>query len=127
MNPRGAPGRLQLTSRAVSGLLVGALLGVMLAVALLSRMGDLGADPQEPSSGARTDRAREAIDRHHCSPSGFGDGTIPASALIRTGTGDLLLVSFDRGWQVHQDEESAAELVAVCLEDLPPGVTQKRP
>lgn len=127
MSPRGTAGRLQLTSRAVSGLLVGGLLGVMLAVALLSRMGELGTDPQDPASGVSTDRAREAIDRHHCSTRGFGDETIPSSALIRTGTGDLLLVSFDRGWQVHQDEESAAELVAVCLEDLPPGVSQKRP
>lgn len=82
---------------------------------------------QDPSSGVSTDRAREAIDRHHSSTRGFGDETIPSSALIRTGAGDLLLVSFDRGWQVHQDEESAAELVAVCLEDLPPGVSQKRP
>ncbi|MBI2245825.1 MAG: hypothetical protein HYU55_18400 [Nocardioides sp.] len=126
MNER-TTGRLQLTSRALSGLLVGGLLGVMLAVALVTRMEALGTGTQESPEGASADPAREAIDRHHCSTRGFGTETIPSSALIRTGSGDLLLVSFDRGWEIHQDSDSAAELVAVCLEDLPPGVTQKRP
>lgn len=118
--------RVHLTGRVVSGLLVGGVLGVMLAIALLTRMGAL-TDHQESSQTTSSDPVQRAIDRHQCSTRGFGAEEIPSSALIRTAAGDLLLVSFDRGWQIHQDRRSTAKLVAVCLEDLPPGTDQTRP
>ena len=118
---------VHLTSRVVSGLIVGAALGVMLAVVLLTRLDAISTSPQDPSRTTSSDPVRQAIEQHHCSTRGFGSGAIPSSALIRTAAGDLLLVSFDRGWKVYQDRQNAADLVAVCLDDLPPGVAERRP
>lgn len=119
--------RVHLTSRALSGLLVGGVLGVMLALALIARMDAIDSGSSDSPDSTSSDPVQEAIDRHHCSTRGFGPDTIPSSALIRTSAGDLLLVSFDRGWSVYQDPSDQAKLVAVCLDDPPPDTTQKRP
>lgn len=121
------PRPVHLTRRAVSGLLVGGLLGVMLTIALLTRLGDLGSDSTRAHVRSSPDAVQQVMARHRCSTQGFGSQAIPASALIRTGGGHLLLVSFDRGWRLYEDRSSAAELVAVCLEHLPEHRVQKRP
>ena len=77
--------RVHLTSRALRGLLVGGVLGVMLAVALLTRLDALETGSDEPPDSTSSDPVRQAIERHRCSTSGFGSGAIPSSAIIRTG------------------------------------------
>ncbi|HYF73600.1 MAG TPA: hypothetical protein VD864_12310 [Nocardioides sp.] len=119
--------RVGLTSRALSGLLVGGAMGALLAVVLLTRMDAIRSGSPEPGRATSADPVQQAIDRHRCSTRGFGSERVPASALIKTAGGDLLLVSFDRGWKVHQDRQSAAELVAVCLDDPPAGPGPRRP
>ncbi|WP_028642842.1 hypothetical protein [Nocardioides sp. URHA0020] len=57
------------------------------------------------------------IERHDCSTTGFATAA-PASALIRSRSGHLRLVSYDRGWEVFTDHGSA-QLIAVCLDDPP--------
>jgi hypothetical protein len=55
---------------------------------------------------------RELMERYDCSPDGFGDGSTPRSAIIRSDKG-LEVVSFDRGWQVYTGTRPHA-LVALC-------------
>jgi hypothetical protein len=58
---------------------------------------------------------QRAVADHHCSYSGFGDATVPASALIRTSRGVLRQVSFEVGWDVYNGKRPGT-LVAVCLD-----------
>lgn len=60
-------------------------------------------------------RMHAAIRQHHCSTSGFGDGSEPPTALIRTGHGRLRVVPFALGWEVFTGERPGT-LVAVCLD-----------
>ena len=54
---------------------------------------------------------------HDCQATGLPD-EIPASAVIRTATGDPRWVSFDRGWAAYEGT-SPGDLVAVCHEVWP--------
>ena len=57
---------------------------------------------------------QQAVDRHHCSTTGFSDRS-PASALVRTPAGALRLVPFDDGWRILTRDDPQ-RLVAVCLD-----------
>ena len=59
------------------------------------------------------DHLQQVLDAHDCSPTGFGDRSVPRSAVVRTATGRLRHVSFDAGWRVYH-RHGAAQLVAVC-------------
>jgi hypothetical protein len=73
-----------------------------------------------PGATAESDGYQRVVERavadHHCSYTGFGDGAVPTSALIRTPHGDLRQVSFDVGWDVYNHRRPGT-LVAVCLDD----------
>lgn len=56
--------------------------------------------------------------RYRCSTTGFGSGTVPASALVRTGRGRVRMVSVDRGWDIHTGDRPGT-LMALCLGELP--------
>jgi hypothetical protein len=51
---------------------------------------------------------------HRCSTTGFPEGTIPSSTLVRLPSGRLRVASFARGWAAHAGY-ATGELVAVCL------------
>jgi hypothetical protein len=53
------------------------------------------------------------MQRFDCSPDGFGDGSTPQSAIVRSERGGLRVVSFERGWEIYTGERPHA-LVAVC-------------
>ena len=55
------------------------------------------------------------IERYDCSTLGFDDGSTPQGAIVRRAAGDLAVVTFEKGWQVHV-ADGAAQLIAVCLE-----------
>lgn len=88
---------------------------VLISLANVVPPPELPAPPFEarPASPAQT----QLMKRFDCSPDGFGDGSTPRSAIIRSERG-LRVVSFDRGWQVYTGERPHA-LVAVC--HAPPG------
>lgn len=80
-------------------------------------------DPDEPKAAAPACLrvVQEALVDLDCStgaPSG-----IPSSALIRTDDGEVVAVSFRRGWAVHQGKRPGA-LIAVCHDTR--GVAQRR-
>ena len=52
---------------------------------------------------------------YDCSTIGFDDGSTPEGAIVRKASGELAVVTFHRGWQVHV-ADGAAQLVAVCLQ-----------
>ena len=62
-----------------------------------------------PAGQARLDKL---IVRHDCSPTGFGPGVIPGSALVER-RNKIRHVSFDHGWAVFNGERPGT-LLAVC-------------
>ena len=70
-----------------------------------------------PASSGRQ-HVEQVLDAHDCSVTGFDDGEVPGSAVVRTAAGRLRHVSFDTGWRIYT-EHGAAQLVAVC-HDRPP-------
>ena len=75
-----------------------------------------------PGPRAEADAYQRVVERavagHHCSDAGLGDLTVPASALIRNARGELRQVTFEIGWDVHNNKLPGT-LVAVCLDDTP--------
>ena len=69
---------------------------------------------------AQTGHLEHVLAAHRCSPTGFDDGTVPHSAVVRSASGHLRHVSFDAGWRVYH-RHGAAELVAVCRDEAPRG------
>lgn len=59
-----------------------------------------------------------AMTSQRCSQHGFDESTVPASALIRTASGQVKVVSFARGWDVYQGRRPG-QLIAVCLREKP--------
>jgi hypothetical protein len=55
----------------------------------------------------------QLMKRFGCSADGFGDGSTPRSAIVRSERGGLRVVSFDRAWQIYTGQRPHA-LVAVC-------------
>ncbi len=90
------------------------------SLTLLVGLGAVQVAP-EPRPPAGTDRLGMSVgpldalmEQNRCSMTGFDRDVIPSTAIVRTPTGDVELVSFDRGWAVFSGEV-AGELVAVCL------------
>lgn len=88
-----------------------AVVAVLISLANVVAPPDLPATPLEtrPASPAQA----QLMKRFDCSPDGFGDGSTPRSALVRSERGGLRVVSFDRGWEIYTGERPHA-LVAVC-------------
>lgn len=90
---------------------------VLGAVITIGATAHVSAEPAEPVTPApQVDTALEQLMAdHRCTTTGFPDGSVPASTLLRNREGQLRVVSFDRGWAAHQGT-APGELVAVCLE-----------
>jgi hypothetical protein len=67
-------------------------------------------------AGASQGVVQRALVDHHCSYSGLGDTSVPASALIRTKAGEIRQVSFSVGWEVYNGRRPGT-LIAVCRDD----------
>jgi hypothetical protein len=88
----------------------------LVAAAILVGLANL-APPAELPTGpfavqSPTPAQLKLMKRFDCSPDGFGDGSTPRSAIIRSERG-LEVVSFDRGWQIYTSSRPHA-LVAIC-------------
>jgi hypothetical protein len=84
---------------------------VLIGLANLTTSADLSPGPS--ATPLLSPAQMQLMKRFDCSPDGFGDGSQPRSAIIRSEDGDLRVVSFDRGWQVYTGARPHA-LVAVC-------------
>jgi hypothetical protein len=95
-------------------LVKGAVLGAVITIGATAHV---SAEPATPSTPApQVDRALEQLMAdHRCTTTGFPDGSVPASTLLRNRQGQLRVVSFDRGWAALQGT-APGELVAVCLD-----------
>jgi|GEM_PF-2666325 len=67
-------------------------------------------DVTDPPAGEA--RLEKLIDRHDCSPTGFGADVIPGSSLVLQDN-EVKHVSFDEGWAIYSGDE-AGTLLAVC-------------
>ena len=90
----------------------------LVAAVILVGLANITPTPELPTGPlgepSPTPAQQELMKRYDCSPDGFGDGSNPRSAIIRSGSG-LEVVSFDRGWQVYTGTRPHA-LVAICHE-----------
>lgn len=116
-SPRGVRSRTAWRRRRVLrtlDLVKGAVLGAVITIGATAHV---SAEPAAPPVVAAPEDTRLArlLDDHRCSTTGFADGTIPASSIIRTPQGELRVTSFDRGWATHTGQRPG-ELVAVCLD-----------
>ena len=68
---------------------------------------------QTTSTDPLAARIDTLMEREHCSYTGFGPDVIPATALLRTGTDVVRVVSFARGWAAYQGK-APGTLIAVC-------------
>lgn len=98
--------------RALRALRMGALAAV-LSVAVGAHVRAETATPPTPSEIGAAQLERLMSDRR-CSTTGFADGSLPGSALLRTERGQLRVVGFARSWQAHEGLLPGT-LVAVCL------------
>lgn len=91
----------------------GAVLGAVITIGATAHVSAEPATPTTPSP--RVDTALEQLTAdHRCTTTGFPDGSVPASTLLRNRDGQLRVVTFDRGWAAYQGT-APGELVAVCL------------
>ena len=103
----------------------GAALGGLLTLVVVGGLhaATPSAHPGNPGESDAYERVvQRAVAGHHCSAAGFGDKSVPSSALIRTERGVLRKVSFDVGWAVYSGKRPGT-LVAVCV-DEPGGLVQ---
>jgi hypothetical protein len=87
----------------------------LVAAAVLIGLANLSTSthvPTGPAAAPPNPAQMELMERFNCSPDGFGDGSTPRSAIIRSEEG-LQVVSFDRGWEIYTGTRPHA-LVAVC-------------
>jgi hypothetical protein len=92
-------------------LVKGAVLGTVITIGATAHVSAEPAAPREPA----TDTALEQLMAdHRCTTTGFPDGAIPASTLLRNREGHLRVVTFERGWAALQGT-APGEVVAVCL------------
>lgn len=99
-------------------LLGGVKLAAVLAVAAVLT-GTLAGGPSPSGSppDPTGDRLERLMELHGCSTSGLEDGTVPASAVLRSRAGALRMVDFDRGWAAYEGTQPGT-LVAVCARPL---------
>ncbi len=108
-----APFRLALT--AVKGTALGALLSLVV-VGGLQAVSPSGSTGTESVDEAYQRVVERAVLDHRCAYEGFSNDEQAASALIRTGRGDVRVVSFEKGWDVYSGKRPG-HLIAVCLDD----------
>lgn len=92
----------------------GLVLGTVVSIGAAAHV---QAEPATPpaATAPQVDRAlQQLMTDHRCTTTGFPDGAIPASTLLRSPDGHLRVVSFARGWAAHEGT-APGELVAVCL------------
>lgn len=100
---RRTPRRPLRVVRVVLATFKGAALGGLLTLVVVG-----GLRPTTPSAhpgfSAEADAYQRVVQRavadHHCSYAGFGNQSVPASALIRNARGELRRVTFKVGWDV---------------------------
>lgn len=93
-------------------LVKGAVLGAVITIGATAHV---SAEPATPPALQVDTALEQLMADHRCTTTGFPDGAIPASSLLRTPDGQLRVVSFARGWAALQGT-APGELVAVCLE-----------
>lgn len=93
----------------------GVLGGAVVITMLGSQIAGTSATRTEQTTSAETVTARidQLMVQQDCSYTGFGADVIPATALLRTTTDDVRVVSFARGWAAYQGEKPGT-LIAVC-------------
>jgi hypothetical protein len=104
--------------RLLMALVKGAALGALLTLVVAGGLhaASPSSRPGATTAGKEYQRVVErAVAVHHCSYTGFGSTAVPASALIRTTSGELRQVSFEVGWDVYNGRRPGT-LVAVCLD-----------
>ncbi len=105
--------------RVVLATFKGAALGGLLTLVVVGGQ-HANAPSANPGFTAETDAhqrvVQQAVADHHCSYAGFGDGALPASALIRNARGELRRVTFEVGWDVYNGSKPGT-LIAVCRDD----------
>ena len=101
----------------------GAALGSLLALVVVGGLRTGSTDASSSASPAADSYERvvqRAVASHGCSTKGFADDAIPASAIIRTSSGEVRQVSFEVGWAVYTGSRPGT-LIAVCLEQAAGG------
>lgn len=107
------PGQRRRVLRALD-LVKGAVLGTVITIGATAHVSAEPATP--PTTAPQVDTALEQLMAdHRCTTTGFPDGSIPGSSLLRNPDGELRVVSFTRGWAALQGT-APGELVAVCLD-----------
>jgi hypothetical protein len=95
-------------------------MGIVLEAIILATAGT-GVPPSGSGNAAwsQVDQAggpeARLMQKYDCSTIGYDDSVAPRSAIVRSPTGRLRVVSFARGWSVYT-AHGPATLVAVCLE-----------
>lgn len=95
-------------------LVKGAVLGAVITIGATAHVSAEPASPADPAPQVDT-ALEQLMTDHRCTTTGFPDGSVPASTLLRNREGQLRVVSFDRGWAAYQGD-APGELVAVCLD-----------
>lgn len=97
---------------------------VLAAIAAFAVPAELGGDGLgmhawgEPESTQSTGaRVTQMVEQFECSYSGLPDGVEAKHAIVQAKNGGedtASVVSFDKGWDIYNDKDSARYLVAVC-------------
>ena len=95
-------------------LVKGAVLGTVITIGATAHVSAEPATPAPPPPSGDT-ALQQLMEDHRCTTTGFPDGSVPASTLLRNREGQLRVVTFDRGWAAYQGD-APGELVAVCLD-----------
>ena len=96
---------------------IGLVLSFFGSLVVADMAGTVSPSVPEPHVERAVDPTVKLIARYRCSTTGFADGRIPASALVRR-SGTLQHVSFTAGWATYEGRQPGT-LVAVCRTPLP--------
>lgn len=92
----------------------GLVLGTVISIGAATHVQAEPAEPPAVTSPQVDTALQQLMADHRCTTTGFPDGGIPTSTLLRNPDGQLRVVSFSRGWAALQGT-APGELVAVCL------------
>ena len=113
--PARPPRALRLVLAGARAVALGAVLG-LLVVGGVTRAQPHGHVETRVAADRPDPVLARLMSAQDCSTRGLGPGTIPGSALVRTGAGEVRVVSFERGWAVNEGNRPGT-LVAVCRRD----------